>query len=150
MSEVFAERDYHPHDMTSIGDAARRVASYAEGKERLNVYKTARDELAALEARATAAEAENAKLKDEITNLRAELAEACARRTIEAAAEIRSLRAQVARVAQERAGIVAMVRSQAEWHDKHDDGWSGFDKMAQGMREIADAIERHEDKEPRA
>jgi len=33
----------------------------------------------------------------------------------EAADEIRSLRAQVA---QERAGIVAMVRSQAEWHDQ--------------------------------
>ena len=64
MSEVFAERDYHPHDMTPIGDAARRVASYTEGKERLNVYKAARDELAALEARATAAEAREAKLRE--------------------------------------------------------------------------------------
>lgn len=63
MSATFAERGYHPHDMTPIGDTARRIASYTEGAARLNVYKAARDELAALTARATAAEAENARLR---------------------------------------------------------------------------------------
>jgi hypothetical protein len=49
--------------MTPIGDTARRIASYTEGAARLNVYKAARDELAALEARATAAEVREAKLR---------------------------------------------------------------------------------------
>jgi hypothetical protein len=28
----------------------------------------------------------------------------------------------------------------AAWHDKHDDGLSGFDKMAEGAREVAETI----------
>jgi hypothetical protein len=75
VSEEFAERDYHPHDMTPIGDAARRVASYTEGAARLNVYKAARDELAALDARATAAEAREAKLREALEQLDLELHE---------------------------------------------------------------------------
>ena len=40
----------------------------------------------------------------------------------------------------ERAAVVAYLRCMAEWHDKNDDGWSGYDKIAQGAREFADAI----------
>lgn len=42
----------------------------------------------------------------------------------------------------ERAKVVAWLLEQAKWHDKYDDGWSGFDKIAQGYREAADAIEK--------
>lgn len=42
----------------------------------------------------------------------------------------------------ERARAVAYLRSMSEWYDKNDDGWSGFDRIAQGAREFADAIER--------
>lgn len=38
--------------------------------------------------------------------------------------------------------VIAWLLEQAKWHDKYDDGWSGFDKIAQGYREAADAIEK--------
>lgn len=59
----------------------------------------------------------------------------------EAAAEIRSLRAQVEQAEQDRAGIVAMTRR-----------WAAAEMLSRSviLRRMADAIERHEDKEPRA
>ena len=50
----------------------------------------------------------------------------------------------------ERAAVVAFLNEQAAWHDKNDDGWSGFDRIAQGYREAADAIESRAHLEPRA
>ena len=44
----------------------------------------------------------------------------------------------------ERAAIVAWLRESAAWHDKHDDGLSGFDGIRQGQTEAADAIEAGE------
>lgn len=38
--------------------------------------------------------------------------------------------------------IVAWLRESAAWHDKHDDGLSGFDGIRQGQSEAADAIEQ--------
>jgi len=58
----------------------------------------------------------------------------------EAAAEIRSLRAQVAH---ERAGIVAWLREPVI-------GGDHYEPVNDIHAQIADAIERHEDKEPRA
>lgn len=46
-----------------------------------------------------------------------------------------------AAVAAERARIVAWLRDQAAWYDKSDDGWSGYDRIASGLREAAAAIE---------
>jgi len=45
------------------------------------------------------------------------------------------------------AGIVAWLRESAAWHDKNDDGLSGFDGICQGQTEAADAIEAGEWKE---
>jgi hypothetical protein len=39
------------------------------------------------------------------------------------------------------AEIVAWLREIAAWNNKHDDGLSGLDKMAQGQLEAAEAIE---------
>lgn len=44
----------------------------------------------------------------------------------------------------ERTAIVAWLRESAAWHDKHDDGLSGFDGIRQGQTEAADAIEAGE------
>lgn len=44
--------------------------------------------------------------------------------------------------ADERRAVVEFLKEQAAWHDKHDDGLSGFDRIAQGYREAVDAIER--------
>lgn len=41
----------------------------------------------------------------------------------------------------EREAVVAWLRDYAAFLDKHDDGLSGFDKMAQGLREAIEAIE---------
>ncbi len=41
----------------------------------------------------------------------------------------------------ERAAVVAWLHDYATFLDKHDDGRSGFDKMAQGLREAVEAIE---------
>lgn len=49
-----------------------------------------------------------------------------------------------AEAAKEVAKIVAWLRDSAAWHEKHDDGWSGFDKIRQGLVEAADAIEAGE------
>jgi hypothetical protein len=43
--------------------------------------------------------------------------------------------------AEERAKIVAWLRESADWHDTHDDGLSGFDRIAQADRESANLIE---------
>ena len=48
-----------------------------------------------------------------------------------------------ARAEVERA-VVAWLRESAAWHDKHDDGLSGFDGIRQGLTEAADAIEAGE------
>lgn len=53
-------------------------------------------------------------------------------------------------VAAEVAQIVAWLREQASWHDKYDDGLSGFDRIAQAHRESIEAIERGEYKETSA
>jgi hypothetical protein len=42
---------------------------------------------------------------------------------------------------EERAKIVAWLRESADWHDAHDDGLSGFDRIAQADRESANLIE---------
>lgn len=42
------------------------------------------------------------------------------------------------------AEVAAWLRGQADWHDKNDDGWSGFDRIAQGYREAVDALETGE------
>ena len=42
------------------------------------------------------------------------------------------------------AEVVSWLRGQADWHDKNDDGWSGFDRIAQGYREAVDALETGE------
>ena len=42
------------------------------------------------------------------------------------------------------AEIVAWLREIAAWNNKHDDGLSGMDKMAQGQLEAAEGIERGE------
>lgn len=44
------------------------------------------------------------------------------------------------------AEVVAWLRKMADWHDKHDDGLSGFDRFAQEDREAANAIEAGEHK----
>lgn len=49
-----------------------------------------------------------------------------------------------AEVPKEVAKIVAWLREIAAWHEKNDDGWSGFDKIRQGLVEAADAIEAGE------
>jgi hypothetical protein len=43
--------------------------------------------------------------------------------------------------AEEREKIVAWLRESADWHDAHDDGLSGFDRIAQADRESANLIE---------
>lgn len=42
------------------------------------------------------------------------------------------------------AEVVAWLRKEAEWYDETDDGWSGFDRIAQGHREAATALETGE------
>ncbi|MEN9418401.1 MAG: hypothetical protein RI988_2021 [Pseudomonadota bacterium] len=64
-----------------------------------------------------------------------------------AAAEIRSLREQVA---QERAGIVAWLRETADMMQGFSGPSTAPTKFYRTIARIADAIERHEDKEPRA
>lgn len=39
------------------------------------------------------------------------------------------------------AAIVAWLEKQAAWHDKHDDGLSGFDHIAQAHQESIEAIQ---------
>jgi len=50
MVERVTNGSYEPDDMSAIGDAARRIASYCEGEARLNVYRKAKLELKAIEA----------------------------------------------------------------------------------------------------
>ena len=38
--------------------------------------------------------------------------------------------------------VIAWLREQAEWHDKNDDGWSGFDRIAQAHRDAAQSLEQ--------
>jgi chromosome segregation ATPase len=109
-----------------------------------NTLMSVQLKLDAYEARATTAEAERSRLIDriderdaEIRSLRAQVEE----RSAWAAAQVKdALEVGRAQVEQERAGIVAMVRN---WEFGIDD--AGFQ-----IARIADAIERHEDKETRA
>lgn len=48
--EAVTNGSYEADDFGPIGDAARRIASYCEGSDRLNVYRKAKLELAALAA----------------------------------------------------------------------------------------------------
>ena len=85
--------------------------------------------IAALQSQA----AEIARLRAENTDLRRKVA---ARKLIAD---------ELANAGDERqAAIVAWLREEAEWHEKHDDGLSGFDRIAQGHREAVDAIESGE------
>lgn len=46
--------------------------------------------------------------------------------------------------AMERAAIVGLLRDMVKWYDANDDGWSGYDRIAQGYREAIEAIEAGE------
>ena len=69
MSEELTNGDMSRDDFTPVADASRRIASYCEGDARENVYRAAKQELAATEA-------ENNRLRAEVEALREALEKA--------------------------------------------------------------------------